>query len=291
MTANKAAVRDAAHTLIGSIADCAFRLRYPPANGVDEPPPPGALFDRAEQLLTADPPAVRAALDGLLRGELVPDEPDLIKLECAELYGRDALSAYVLRLRYALGLADEDDAQLLSDRIKAAFSERSGSVTEQLDRQRPWEKLVDAVLKKTDPRDARLADTVTRVLTPDAFPGADGAVAYTFLCKEVSGLRPPTARMKTVALVVSSLAVIQGDGLDAWLCHAGKAAPARLSAALEHVGLPEAASVVREVDACRSRPDADETFRDFGSRLCASYTDAELTALAEAYLADRGKRK
>lgn len=291
MTANKAAVRDAAHTLVGSIADCAFRLRYPSANGADEPPPPGTLYDQTEQLLTADPPAVRAALDGLLRGELVPGEPDLIKLECAGLYGRDALSAYVLRLRYALGLAEEDDVHLLSDRIIAAFSDRSGSVTEQLDRQRPWGKLIDAVLKKTDPRDARLADTVTRALTPDAFPGADGAVAYTFLCKEVSGLKPPTARMKTVALVVSSLAVIQGDGFETWLRHAGKAAPARLSAALEHVGLPEAASVVREADACRSQPNADETFRDFGTRLCASYTDAELTALAEVYLADRRKRK
>lgn len=278
-------VRKTAHALISLIADCAFRYRYPSAGDPGDPPPLKALYTAAGELYRRDPDAFSAASGALLCPDTDLPEEDVIRLECAGLYGRDALWTYLLRLRFFLDIADDGDTDLMRARVTAAYADRTGGTVAMLDRQRPWEKLIGSVLGSTDPADDALSRALESLMTPDAFPGIDGAVAYTFLCADLRGAHKVPARMKTAACAVTGLAVIRGDGLRGWLVENGTRAVHKLAADVRKLGLAEAAAVLGELASYLTNvPAEDDAYNAFEARLEASYTDEELTTCAEAYL-------
>ncbi len=281
---------ETAHALIGLIADCAFRQRYPSADDPDDPPPLTVLYASAGELYRRDPDAFAAASEDLLRPDADLPEDDVIRLECAGLYGRDALWAYLFRLRFCLGIAGDGDTDLMRTRVTAAYADRTSGPAEMLDRQCPWKKLIGSVLASTDPADAPLSRALDGLMTPDAFPGVDGAVAYTFLCADLRGAHKAPARMKTVACAVTGLAVIMGDGLPGWLEENGVRAVRPLAAAVGKLGLAGTAAVLNELDMLLKNDPAGcgaAVLDECEARLTASVTQEELYEHADNYLSKR----
>ena len=96
--------------------------------------------------------------------------------------------------------------------------------------------------------------------------------------------------MKTIYTAVTSLSIIEGDGLGEWLTYNKLRAVYSLAQALNRIGLRNTAEIVQELyDFLKDKPkdffddSCSEQIELFEERLLDSFNDDELMAAAETY--------
>jgi hypothetical protein len=166
---------------------------------------------------------------------------------------------------------------------------------DRLDVRAAYEVLFYQILKTDDTEEQNLRAALEYALTEDIVQDVDGVIAYVTIQKYLKNNKSIPLYMKTVHTIVTSLSVIEGDGLHEWLLENKISYSKSLCISLEKIGLTESSKIARKLNEfLKDNPQAiqfnkktDQNIIDqlqvFEKQLINSFDDDELMKLTEEY--------
>ena len=255
------------------------------------------LYSDAKVLYDSDPISFDQATLMLLNENVPLLERDdyQAKQQSAQIWHKNGFDIWVFRIRFYLNISIETDTDLLALKIKKAFSCYMGSFMERHDIRRDYDWLFFYILRSNAPEDDNLRSALEKILSKDLVNDVEGVISYV-TAKHFSNQKQnvPTY-MRTIYTAVTSLSVIEGDGLRGWLVQNKLSTVNSLYIALKKIELFNVADIILEIfDYVKDVPETKrlnfftdryvmEQIEVYEHRLLHSFNDDELMAAAENY--------
>ena len=164
-----------------------------------------------------------------------------------------------------------------------------------LDARSGYDRLFNQILHSNAIEDRNLRLALSNVLTLDIANDIDGVITYVTVHKQISKRKRIPSYLKTIYVVVTSMSIIQGDGLYGWLIENHIQALQKLCVAIKKIGLLNAFQVLNELyryisdnfDSVIFEPKNSivvEQIEMFETRLMKSLKNEDITAVAQKYL-------
>ena len=231
--------------IVDLILEYAFKMQF--ISEAEQPATRLELYKKAEKLYQSDPLSFSKESLKLLHDKVTLLETDQYesKMECAQIWHKNSFDIWVFRIRYYLNIEPETNTKLLEQKIKLAFSNKGQSFIEAHDARRAYERLFFQALQSNESEDQGLRSSLEKILSHELVRDVDGVVAYVSINNHGKSKKTIPSYMKTIYLAVTSLAVIEGNGLCGWLVENNLRSLRDIANALKKIGLVEAAAILQ----------------------------------------------
>ena len=184
-------------------------------------------------------------------------ETTVIRLECAGIFHKNGLDAYLFRIRYYLNLATDQDDILLERKISSAFALKGNVALESFDARSPYEKLLlNSISQKEVCCEALMAE-INHFVANKWKLSFEDLIPFVQVARLLGKEVPQGAEM--LFLVLTEIPAMLSDGLCLWISNTPdyKKKLSQLASACREMGMIEEwrtfRSLIEKLDADSER--------------------------------------